>query len=261
MRREWVESEIEYLHRHYGLRSDANLARHLQRSVGSIKAKADAERLTRTNSFLTLNAISLILKVSDNRVKKWVTQGVLKGKRSVVRCGKYFVWHIGFEDFEDFLTNHPDLYDPCRIGDDYRYWQNFVKGIVPENTVPKLQRNWTPEEDEFILNHRKTMTYAQLATKVKRTSGAVHQRLQYLKREKGRLVLDKRTGLRYSKRPECRPWTESELFYVQVHYGRARTIEDPPAKFSYITAREIAQKLCRTENAIHHCAEKLRETA
>lgn len=87
-------------------------------------------------------------------------------------------------------------------------------------------RRWTSEEEQYIRDHWKTQSDAEMATALKRMEGAVRA---------------KRRELRYSSQ---KTWTPEEERYLEDHWG---TVSIPG----------IAKKLERTVSAIKVRAERL----
>lgn len=248
--RRWTERERALLDEHYGLMPDEWIARKVRRTVGAIRLRASRNGLKRTEHFMTANQVAHIFGVWSSTVVLWIRRGLLLGEKStVVRSGLHSVWHISYIALERFTLGQYHIYDAKRI-DPIRdpHWFNLARraGRKSKSHVPKTVRRWTDWEDAFLMNHHSQMTYPELGKKLRRTPGAVHARLKWL-RKVGRLIPYKGywKGRPREERAEAqRPWTAEEDQFLRENWGRPRG-DNEPGRSKYLTNREIAAHIKR----------------
>ncbi len=255
----WSEDDLQFLADNYGRIRLETIAKKLDRTTTAVKLRASRENIRTTDNFLTGSMVARILGADLSTVRRWIELGYLKAKKSkVVRRSKYFVWHIEAAALEEFLRDYNHLFDLRRISrEDYLYWRNLAEAQTPKNQVPKCARAWSEEEDAFLLNNRKKLTYKELGVRLKRSKEAVHGRLVWLKK-RGRLIPPSKLWEKRNKQNE-RDWTAEEDAFLAKNWRRPRNPGEE-GWGSYITAEEIAKKLNRTKDGCLKRAWRLKIT-
>jgi hypothetical protein len=260
--RNWTQTEIDILYDKYGLITNADLSKKLNRSIQGIKQKAYHLGLIRTQQFITANAAAEIFDVSTGIVLSWIKSDALKARKSTVGVGQFMAWRIDHDDLVKFIQTRYDLFDPYKIDRfNFRYWRNQVDNVLPKDFIPANGRHWSEFEDAYLLNNRAKFTIPELATNLKRTKEAVHGRLVLLRR-KGRMMPYKelwQTRKAHGTDTAPRRWTAEEDQYLTGHWGRLREdTANQDAWGSRYTAKEIGEHLGRTVEGCWKRASRLR---
>jgi hypothetical protein len=108
MHRDWTPAEDEFLRTHWGRLPDADVAAALDRPVGGCDRRAARLRLTRTATFLTLPAAARALEVPPTAVRRWIDQGLLPARKSVVGGNRPYR-NIAPAAVRDFRQTHAGL--------------------------------------------------------------------------------------------------------------------------------------------------------
>jgi hypothetical protein len=259
--KKWTSDDEEYLINQYGLVSDRAIAKRLGRSLTAIKARAELLNLARTQNFLTAADVAGIFGVDFKVITaNWISKGFLIARKSdVVGRGKNRSWQIFAQDLEKFIKTYPALYDPTKVKDPY--WHSLTRQTLKETPLANRRRGyWTPKEDEFLLSNHRRLSYAAIAEKLGRGRESVHLRLQLLRLE-GRALAYKdnwksRVDTAKGFAPPSPEWTPDEDQYLKQNWKRPRT-EGESGWGSYITAKEIAASLNRTQMACWTRAKRL----
>lgn len=112
-KREWTPRELEILSDKWGLVSDKELTRLLQRSPNAIKVAATRHlHQSRSQNFYTAKNVADELGLSCSKtIIFWVESHWLQGRRSKVRSGDFWRWMFTQGQIEDCLRAHPWLCD------------------------------------------------------------------------------------------------------------------------------------------------------
>jgi hypothetical protein len=259
--KKWTGDDEEYLINQYGLVSDEAIAKRLKRSVIAIKARAGVLNLARTQNFLTAADVAGIFGVDFKVITaNWIANGYLKARKSaVVGRGKNQAWQILTADLEKFIKTYPALYDPTKVKDPY--WHSLTCQTLKEVPLANRRRGyWTSQQDEFLLSNHRRLSYAAIADKLGRSRESVHLRLQLLRLE-GRVLAYKdnwksRVDVDMGFAPPSPAWTPEEDHYLKQNWKRPRA-EGESGWGSYVTAKEIAAYLNRTQMACWTRAKRL----
>lgn len=211
----WTEAEVRRLEQMWGLKSDQEVARILGRSVVSCILKARRRGFNRKVNVLTLRELMDIFGLGGNhdKVRKWMTSGNLKARKSPYVQGPYRVWQVFAEDLELFIKDYPSDYDRRRIDKErYPFWRTLADRAAVPVPPGKHPRLYTPAEDRFILSHYSHMCMAELGARLGRSVGSIDHRIKRL-RDAQHLGLMKRGAWRY--------WTYEEELYLIEHWGKA----------------------------------------
>ena len=84
------------------------MAAALDRPVGGCARRAARLHIIRTASFLTLPAAARALGVPMSAVRRWIAEGLLSARKSVVGGGRPY-WHITPAAVRDFRRAHAAL--------------------------------------------------------------------------------------------------------------------------------------------------------
>jgi hypothetical protein len=110
--RYWTESEDNYLRANIEKLSVGQMSKRLKRSRSSIYSRAWRFKLSWKNhdGWYTLNEAAEILGNDQNKVRRWIEQGILKasyhyGVKPSQKGG--YCWHIRREDLVAFIRRYP----------------------------------------------------------------------------------------------------------------------------------------------------------
>jgi hypothetical protein len=182
--RPWKEWEDQFLKKYYNEKKNVSLARTLKRSVPAILGRARMLKLTGSrSSYWTEKEKDVLRELYSDRKNSLAKISKLTGR------SKYAI-----------------------------LFQAQVLGIKR----PQHDHEWTKEEHQYFVKHRKKKSYKEIAEALGLTASAVNHHAS-------------RSGL--LQRLPHRPWTEEEKEYVRQNYKT-------------ISAKEIAVKLDRSYNAI-----------
>lgn len=181
--RRWSAEDDEYLVRNYGLLTDEGLARKLDRTVMAIRVRMNHKRIVRTYNFLCATDVGRIFGVHQKVVTSWILLGYLESrKRRVVRKARQRLWCIDPYEVERFTRNYPHVYDIRRIDKEgYPRIYELAKNAGADRGVPQLYREWTADEDTFVLNHHHRLPLSELARQLRRSKCAISQRIFVLR--------------------------------------------------------------------------------
>ena len=87
-RRPWTVADVRYLHVHWGLLADAEVAAHLGRTVDACEIRATRVlHQARRDAFLSAGAVARLLDVNEKTVVGWAQRDWLAITRSPIHCG------------------------------------------------------------------------------------------------------------------------------------------------------------------------------
>ncbi len=256
---QWSDEDDTLLRDHWGLLAPATLARRLGRTGGAVHQRAQALGLRFDTNFYTCTTAAAALGVAYGTLRLWIVKGWLKADRAPYKVGSQGQpWRIHPEALEAFVRTHPERLDFNRLPTNY--FRTLLQRVVPLTHVSQTGRAWTPDEDAYLINYHRRRTYPELATYLRRSPGAVHARLKWL-RKAGRLVPYKgpwrTTRQQNGTATAARPWTEAEDSYIRANWGRKLSATEHKAWGTRVTSADIATQLGRTQQAVEARASRL----
>jgi hypothetical protein len=117
----WEASEIDYLEGQMPQQSVGSIARHLGRTKAAVQEKAKMLGLNKCSEGYTISALSQGLGCQENKVRRWIENGWISGKRrGSERAGiQGDFWLFRDSDVVKFVRNHPQEIDLRRVD---KYW-------------------------------------------------------------------------------------------------------------------------------------------
>ncbi len=127
--RDWTEEELEYLGDAWGVRSDEEICKHLNRSLpGVILAVKRHLKINRKMNMLTASELARVFGVDSKTITgTWMRKGFLQGRKAYARCGNNRMWFFTDENVEACLRQRPWLADLARI-EDRNQFRQIVEG-------------------------------------------------------------------------------------------------------------------------------------
>ena len=169
MRREWYPDEVDYMYKAYLRQPVCKTAAYLDRSVESVKKKAETLGLNHYTTNLNAKTIAKCFGVDYSVVKNWVKKYRLPA--IYVKCSNQTRIVIKAEKFWKWANNHKDMIN----------WSRYEIGSIPPEpewvvdtkrnykTVKSRQR-FTPEEILRIKSYLRTdMNYQSIADEMGRS--------------------------------------------------------------------------------------------
>lgn len=116
-RRFWTDDEVLYLEENWGTKSVKGIAKHLDRSVNSVKLKAQRIGLPDPRlafEGITLNQLSFALNISYSLIKRWIKLYDFPAKRRVF-SEKSRVHIVNYTDFWKWAEQNKQMIDFSRV--------------------------------------------------------------------------------------------------------------------------------------------------
>lgn len=157
-RKIWTQEEIEYLINNYSKYTNPQLAKHLDRTVGSIERKAGFLNLKKDDDF------SLKVRVKDADKIEFLRNNY--GKLTLKELAEQTDWTVG-------NVNAKLIYHGIR-----------PKTEKSLKSVSKTKRAWTKEEESFLLNHYLHMEQQDIAKELGRTLRSIQKKMSAMNLKK-----------------------------------------------------------------------------
>lgn len=215
----WTQEEFEYLQDRWGDVSITGIATVLKKSINSVKEKAFRSGLKRhihAGEFITFNQLMHALgrKNCGGHVNtSWIKNRdfPVKFKKSITK--KYKVVYL--DDFWEWAYKNRLFVDFAKAEKDFIGWEpDWVKEqrIADIKYAAYKKDCWTKDEDSILkqLLSRYEYSYRDISIRLKRTEGAIKQRIRELKIKSTPVRADNHT-----------PWTaeENELLKKLLEKG------------------------------------------
>lgn len=127
--RPWTEDDEEYLADHWGRIGDAAIAKHLGRTIVSIRLKAKRLGLTRRGNVWTAADVARLFGVNGKTVVHWIERGWLRGHRAPFGAGgRDRAWSIDEDSLGKFIRTMGWAYD-VRMMTPGEYLTNLARQI------------------------------------------------------------------------------------------------------------------------------------
>lgn len=191
MRKEWTTEEVTYLQEKWGAYSIKAIAKHLDRSINSIKLKARRIGLSDpTLHFdgITISQLALALNIDYKIIKNWIKSYGMPAKTKVF-AQKQRVWVITYKEFWNWAESNRQMIDFSRfeknmLGEE-PLWveQKRNADLLKKTRIKKSHNNsWTSDEDNQLkgMLNAYLYTYPEIARRLNRSEGAVKRRIHDL---------------------------------------------------------------------------------
>ena len=243
-RRTWTKEEVNYLEDRWGEISIPGIAKHLNRSIASIKTKAYKIGLTRhihNGEYMTYNQLLVAIGMGESYVRiKFEKNGIpIKLKASTKK--RYKIIYI--KDFWKWAEQHKNLlnfkkFEQGALGYPEPEWVEIKRQSDKQKANSKKTTAWTESEDkqlEWLLNQYK-YGYADIARLMQRTEGAIKRR-----------CFDLKLKARPIKADNHRPWKdwETDLLIDMWHKGHSH--EDISSKLDNRSVCAVRGKIERLQ--------------
>jgi len=208
--RNWTPEEVEYLDDAWGTVSIPGIAKHLDRSIDSIKNKAFEVGLTRhlhADVNPTLEQVWAAIGIQGStgyNTKRFIALGLPVHKHKVIKSS---FRTVDLDEFWEWAEQNKRLFD-------FRNFEENALGSEPEWVKIKRREDirnfqqphnaaWTPAEDSLLIALLKMYqhTYADISKRLNRSEGAIKRRIHDLKlkqrplREEARFYTDEETAI------------------------------------------------------------------
>ncbi|PTY92909.1 hypothetical protein [Heyndrickxia sporothermodurans] len=184
--RGWTEEEIQYLEDRWGSVSIKGIAKNIDRSVNAVKLKANRLGLGDARMHydgITINQLSLALDVSYSTIRSWIHNHDFPVKQKLFALEEK-VNVVTYKDFWTWAESHKQIIDFSKVEKNILGaepdWVDIKRGadiIGHRKSTP-----WTKEEDAQLKSmvNAYQYTYPEIAKALRRTEGAVKNRLKEL---------------------------------------------------------------------------------
>ena len=185
--RSWSTEEVDYLEDKWGVTSITGIAKHLGRTINSVKCKAYKSGLQRfidQGEYVTFNQFTKAIGYGgsysylEKRLRK--LDFPIKLKASVKM--RYKVVYI--EDFWKWAEQHKQdisfaKFKKGMLGEEPAWVEEKRKADSKNPSKLAHNRKWTREEDNLLIERLKTYkyTYADLSEEFNRTEAAIKRRI------------------------------------------------------------------------------------
>lgn len=181
MRREWTEKEVAYLNKKYIYQPVEKTAKALDRTVASVKHKANKLGLNHYTDFLNAKTIAKCFSSDVAVVIHWVEKYGLPAKIIMV-ANNQKRYLIDADDFWKWASKHREIIN----------WSKYEKGsILPEpGWVAEQVRSYTTtmhrkkitdmEKERIKIMLRKGMTYKEIAEQIGRSYNSINHICRYI---------------------------------------------------------------------------------
>ena len=149
----WSDKDVDFLIINYNIMTNPNIAKHLERTIGSVERKANSLKLTKSKEFIS----EVNRKTSDKDIKFLKDNyGILTAKEIALYIGKTLGVVEGM----------------------IRYY-NLTKTTKPKS-VAKTKTIWTEEDIDFLTNNFISMQQKDIAVMLNKTLSAIQKKMNYL---------------------------------------------------------------------------------
>lgn len=190
-KKEWTPEEEYYLQDNWGRVSIPGIAKHLGRSINAVKVRATRIGLGNMiyyGDYITLNQLLIAVKGTNAGggyvLKSWVhdrglpvhRQKIINKYVRVVYLEEFWKWAEKNRSFIDFTKM-----EPLALGAEPE-WVTQQRKLDFQGYAIQRKDPWTPEDDSRLIMMLKMhkYTYMELSDILRRSSGAIQRRCQYL---------------------------------------------------------------------------------
>lgn len=171
--RYWTKEEEEYLENNYPFHAAADVAKHMGRSIDSVKRKAQSMNIKAYgNACLSLKLLAKLFHCDICVITKWIHKYRLPHK--IIKRGNIPYYEVDPEKFWKWAEKHKDIIP----------WQSYEHhSILPEpdwvcrqsgNDPLNHRKPFTLKEKKKIIQlHKNGSSYADLADKYGRTKESI----------------------------------------------------------------------------------------
>lgn len=173
-RKTWTEDEITFLLRYYETRGALYVAKHLDRTIASVKHKARKEGLNAyVNEFLSLTALADAFQCDQTVIHRWIEKFELPMK--LLRFKSYQQYRIDAHHFWKWAAQHRDIIP-------WRTYQRYSILPEPKWLSYEIQQDFDNRHRQpisiydinyVIRNHQNGMTFRSIAENLHRTEHSV----------------------------------------------------------------------------------------
>ena len=185
-RRRWTKEEIEKLEELSNKYTKSDIAKKMNRSVGSVNGKLNAlgiGGLINVTDKWTFSMIAEAVGASKNAIcRTWKKHGL-----KYVRRANYYL--VNEKDLHKFMKENPCLWDATKC--DYSLFCKydwFMEKLSEDKKIPLDQRgyNWTEyQRNQFILLKKRGFSHREIAEKIGKTQRSIdHYSMRYNKEKK-----------------------------------------------------------------------------
>lgn len=185
-RRNWTQSEVDYLQDKWGVVSIKGIAKHLDRNVSSVKQKADHIGLgdPRMNfEGITICQLAKALGREYSILKTWIASYNMPAKKKVF-CQEARVLVISYEAFWKWAEGYKELLNFAKMEENMLGAEPAWVKVKRKADKSRSQRTWQstawdPKEDQRLhqLVKLPTITYPELAKLLNRSESSIRRRL------------------------------------------------------------------------------------
>lgn len=185
-RRRWTKEEIETLKKLSERYTKSDIAKKMNRSVGSVNGKLNAlgiGGLINVTDKWTFSMIAEAVGVSKHAVSRtWKKHGLRYSRRA-------YYCLVSEKNLLDFMKEHPELWDATKC--DYSLFCKydwFMEKLSEDKKIPLDQRgyNWTEyQKQQFAILKKRGFSHREIAEKIGKTQRAIdHYSMRYNKEKK-----------------------------------------------------------------------------
>ena len=181
----WSTQEDNYLKEYWTNKTLNSLAKNLNRSTGSVFARAKKLKLGGMHvNRVSINMICNIMQLEAHTVRRWINDHGLKATK--ITTNKHKRWHINIDDLLDWLEKNQDRFDSRRLeymalGSEPIWLREKKKKDIKEGNNFAL-KYWTDSEVENLrMMFRQGKSYKEIARKLGRTTSSISQKLVRIK--------------------------------------------------------------------------------
>ena len=184
-RREWTKEEVEYLDERWGQVSLNGICKKLNRSINSVKLKAQRMGLTNPAEHfdgLTMHQLSIAIGTPYTTMKTWIKTHGFPARRKVF-CKELEVWVVRYDEFWNWAEKNKSRinfakFEPLAIGPEPEWVKDKRDADILRNKKPH-NTPWSEQDDSKLLDliSHYNYSYSEIAIKLNRTEAAVKRRL------------------------------------------------------------------------------------
>lgn len=185
-RKEWTTEEADYLQDKWGVVSIKAIAKHLERSLNSVKLKAARLGLgdPRMNfDGITVSQLAKALGREYSIIKGWINKYGMPAKRKIF-CQESRVLIIGYDAFWKWAEGHKELLNLAKMEENLLGPEPSWVKVKRKADKARSQRTWQstawdPKEDQRLLQlvRLPSITYPELAKQLNRSESSIRRRL------------------------------------------------------------------------------------
>ncbi|MYL45032.1 hypothetical protein GLV94_05205 [Virgibacillus halodenitrificans] len=190
-RRRWTPEEIYFLEDSWGTISIKGIAKKLDRSVNSIKLKAQRIGLDDARLHfdgITVHQLADVLNISYSLIKRWIQIHNFPARKKIF-SSEHKVWVVSYQKFWEWAENNKQMIDFSRLernilGAEPEWVEEKRKADIINNRIIKKSHNipWSSGEDKKLSALLKSYkyTYPQIAKELRRSESSIKRRIQEL---------------------------------------------------------------------------------